>query len=370
MSRPLREARIDLSAISANVETLRGIAGTQNFMAVVKAEGYGHGALQCARAALHGGADSIGVADASEAFTLRAAGLTEPLLAWIHNPNARFDPEIEADIQLGVSYLGQLERVAAAGERVGTPATVHLKVDTGLGRNGAVATEWEKLFEAAAQHQRHGRIRAVGLFSHVSGTSRADDLAQVSEFERAASMAGQAGLSIEVRHLAATAAAIRVPEARFDMVRIGLGIYGLSPFDDATAADLGLRQAMELSAAIISVKRVPKNSGVSYGYTYRTPAETTLALVPLGYGDGISRHASGRGPVRIGGKTYPVAGRIAMDQLVVDVGDDPVAVGDRAVLFGDPATGAPSAADWANAADTINYEIVTRIGGRVERTWS
>ena len=369
MSRPLREARIDLAAVSSNVETLRRTAGTRYTMAVVKADGYGHGAIQCARAALDGGADCIGVADASEAFALRAAGLTEPLMAWIHNPNATFAPEIEADIQLGVSYFDQLERVAAAGERVGRPARVHLKVDTGLSRNGMVETEWARVFEAAASHQKRGSIRVEGLFSHLSGTSQADDLAQVTEFERAAAMAEQAGLDIERRHLAATAGAIRVPKARFDMVRLGLGIYGLSPFDDATAADLGLRPAMELSAAIISVKRVAKDRGVSYGYTYRTKAETTLALVPLGYGDGISRHASDRGPVYIGGKTYRVAGRIAMDQLIVDVGDDDVSVGDRAVLFGDPATGAPSAADWANAAGTINYEIVTRIGGRVERTW-
>jgi alanine racemase len=369
MSRPLREARIDLGAISANVETLRGIAGTRYTMAVVKAGGYGHGAAQSARAALEGGADCIGVADASEAFDLRAAGITAPLLAWIHSPDSTFEAELAADIQLGVSYVAQLDAVAAAGERASAPALVHIKVDTGLGRNGVVSTDWESVFAAAAEHERRGRVRVVGLFSHLSGTSRADDLAQVEAFHRAIGMAADAGLTIERHHLAATAAAIRVPESRFDMVRLGVGIYGLSPFADATAADLGLRPAMELSAAIISVKRVPAGTPVSYDYTYRCAGDTTLVLVPLGYGDGISRHASGRGPVRIGDKTYSVAGRVAMDQLVVDVGDDPVKIGDRAVLFGDPASGAPSAADWADAAGTINYEIVTRIGGRVERTW-
>jgi alanine racemase len=370
MSRPLREARIDLAAISANVETLRGIAGTRYTMAVVKADGYGHGAVQSARAALEGGADCLGVADASEAFALRSAGITAPLLVWLHSPDSTFDEELAADIELGVSYREQLDRVAAAGARASAPGRVHLKVDTGLGRNGAESAGWETIFAAAAEHERQGRIRVVGLFSHLSGTSRADDLAQVAEFERAYAMAESAGLTIERRHLAATAGAIRVPESRFDMVRLGVGIYGLSPFDDTTAAELGLRPAMELSAAVISVKRVPANTPVSYNYTYRTAGQSTLALVPLGYGDGISRHASGKGPVMIGDKTYRLAGRVAMDQLVVDVGDDPVAVGDRAVLFGNPATGAPSAADWAAAADTINYEIVTRIGGRVERTWS
>lgn len=370
MSRPLREARIDLGAITANVQTLRRAVGTTYTMAVVKADGYGHGAVQSARAALEGGADSIGVADASEALALRAAGITAPLLAWIHNPESRFDAELAAGIDLGVNYPEQLEQVAAAGERASAPARVHLKVDTGLGRNGIGRTDWERVFAAAAEHERHGRVRVVGLFSHLSGTSRADDLDQVARFEQAAALAEQAGLTIERRHLAATGAALRVPEARFDMVRLGIGIYGLSPFTDTTAAELGLRPAMELSAAVISVKRVPAGTPVSYDYTYRTAAESTLALVPLGYGDGISRHASGRGPVLIGGKVFPVAGRVAMDQLVVDVGDNPVSVGDRAVLFGDPATGAPSAADWADAAGTIVYEIVTRIGGRVERTWS
>jgi alanine racemase len=369
MRRPLREARIDLGAISENVQTLRGIAGTEYAMAVVKAGGYGHGAVQSARAALDGGADCIGVADASEALQLRAAGITAPLLAWLHDPESTFDAELAADIDLGVSYAAQLDAVAAAGVRASVPARVHIKVDTGLGRNGCMPSDWESVFAAAAEHERRRRVRVIGLFSHLSGTSRADDLAQVASFERAIALAAEAGLTIERHHLAATAATIRVPESRFDMVRLGVGIYGLSPFADATAADLGLRPAMELSAAVISVKRVPAGTPVSYEYTYRTAGPSTLALVPLGYGDGVSRHASDRGPVLIGDKTYSVAGRIAMDQLVVDVGDDPVKTGDRAVLFGDPATGAPSAADWAEAADTINYEIVTRIGGRVERTW-
>ena len=370
MTRELREARIDLAAISANVETLRRIAGTPHTMAVVKADGYGHGAAQAARAALDGGADRIGVADAAEAFELRASGITVPILAWIHDPSASFDAELAADIELGVNYLEQLHQVAAAGSRAGSPARVHLKLDTGLGRNGVETADWARVFAAAAEYERARQLRVSGIFSHLSGTSRFDDLAQVALFETAVEQAVQAGLTPEFRHLAATAATIRVPEARFDMVRLGIGIYGLSPFEDESATSLGLKAAMELSAAVVSVKRVPANTGVSYGYTHRTARESTLALVPLGYGDGVPRHASARGPVFINGRTYPVAGRIAMDQLVVDVGDDPVALGDRAVLFGDPASGVPSAADWAYAAGTINYEIVTRIGSRVTRTWA
>ncbi len=210
-------------------------------------------------------------------------------------------------------------------------------------------------------------VRIVGLFSHVSNTSPEDDRAALAAFEAACAEADANGIHPELRHLAATAAAIDLPETRFDAVRIGIGLYGVSPFDDRNPGDLGLRPAMTLRGAVAAVRRVPAGTGVSYGYTHRTQAETTLALIPLGYADGVPRQASGRGPVQIGGRRYTVAGRIAMDQFLVDVGDDPVAVGDEAVLFGDPTLGVPSARDWADAADTIDYEIVTRIGPRVPR---
>uniref|UniRef100_UPI00237B4DBB alanine racemase n=1 Tax=Microbacterium sp. CPCC 204701 TaxID=2493084 RepID=UPI00237B4DBB len=179
--------------------------------------------------------------------------------------------------------------------------------------------------------------------------------------------AASLGLAPPLRHIAATHAAIDLPESRLGCVRIGIGIYGLSPFDDRSSADLGLRPAMTLRGAVAAVRRVPAGKGVSYGYDYRTDRDTTLALVPLGYADGVPRLASGAGPVTIGSRRHRVAGRIAMDQLVVDVGDAPVAVGDEVVLFGDPTLGVPSATEWADAAGTINYEIVTRIGPRVPR---
>jgi alanine racemase len=363
-ARPMREARVDLGAISHNVRTLARAVGTPHVMVVVKASGYGHGAVAVAGAALEGGADWLGVVDIREALELRQAGISAPVLAWLHDPLASFDEAIAAGIDLGVSYPEQLERVARAA---GT-AFVQLKVDTGLGRNGAAHSEWPRFFAEAAAHERAGRLRVRGLWSHLANAGVAEDLRQVEAFERALALARESGLDPELLHLAATAGALRVPSARFDLVRLGIGAYGLSPFDDASSADLGLRPALELSATIASVKRVPAGSGVSYGYDHRTAAEATLALVPLGYGDGIPRHASNKGPVSINGRTYRIAGRVAMDQFVVDVGNDPVAVGDRAVVFGDPATGVPSADDWAVAADTINYEIVTRLGPRIERT--
>jgi len=246
---------------------------------------------------------------------------------------------------------------------------VHIKVDTGLGRGGIAFEECASLFERAAGLEQRGLLRVRGVFSHLANAGEEEDARQVALFERAVALARAAGLDPELRHLAATAGALAVPAARFDMVRLGIGVYGLSPFDDRTSADLGLVPALELSAAVVSVKRVPAGHGVSYGYAYRTREETTLALVPLGYAEGIPRSASDRAPVSIGGRTHRIAGRVAMDQFVVDVGETRVEVGDRAVLFGDPARGVPSADDWARASGTINYEIVTRLGGRIERRY-
>jgi alanine racemase len=372
----MREARIDLGAIRSNVATLRSAVAPAALMVVVKAEGYGHGAIEAAKAAVDAGTDWLGVVDLAEALALREAGITIPILAWLHGEDADFTAAVAANIDVGVSSLGQLERAAATGGL----AQIQIKVDTGLSRNGVEERESAALFERAAAHERAGRVRVRGLWSHLANAGEAEDLEQVRRFTKFVDAARNAGLTPELRHLAATAGALRVPASRFDLVRIGVGVYGLSPFEDASSAELGLRPAMELSAEIVSVKRVPAGVGVSYGYAYRTAAETTLALVPLGYADGIPRHASSSAgktgavdrpgaPVSINGRAYRVCGRVAMDQFVVDVGDDEVRVGDRAILFGDPTTGVPSADDWADAADTINYEIVTRIGPRVTRVF-
>ena len=361
----LREALIDVDAITENVRHLRTLTGSQ-IIAVVKADGYGHGALRTARAALAGGATRIGVSDIDEALALRRAGIRAPLFAWLHAPGVSFAEAVRHDVELGISDLEQLQRAgeACAG---GRPAAVHLKIETGLSRNGIAPAQWRTVFSEAARLERIGRLRVIGLFSHLSNTSLDDDRAALARFEEGIALAAAAGLNPPLRHLAATNAAITLPEARFGCVRIGIGLYGVSPLADRTPAELGLRPAMTLRGAVAAVRRVPAGTGVSYGYDYRTERDTTLALVPLGYADGVPRQASGRGPVSIGGRRFTVAGRIAMDQFVVDVGDHPVSVGDEAVLFGDPTLGAPSARDWADAADTIDYEIVTRVGSRVPR---
>ena len=361
----LREARIDVGAIEDNVRHLRRLTESE-VIAVVKADGYGHGAVRSAVAALAGGAARLGVSDVAEAIALRRAGIDAPIVAWLHASGTDFTEAAALGVELGISSFDQLQRAAAAatGDR---PVAVHLKLETGLSRNGIAPADQRLVFAEAARLERIGRLRVVALFSHLSNASREDDLAALRAFEDGVGVAASLGLAPRLRHLAATNAAIAVPEARLGCVRIGLGIYGLSPFEDRTAADLGLRPAMTLRAAVAAVRRVPEGTGVSYGYDYRAPRETTLALVPAGYADGVPRQASGAGPVAIGGRRFTVAGRIAMDQFVVDVRDHPVAVGDEVVLFGDPTLGVPSADEWARAAGTINYEIVTRIGPRVPR---
>lgn len=363
MSTHFREAQIDLGAISHNVRVIAQRVGVE-VLAVVKANGYGHGSVQVARAALAGGATRLGVVDVDEARVLRDAGIDVPILSWLHDPESDFTDAAAHAISVGVSTVAQLRAAADAGV-----AAVHLNVDTGLSRNGAPQPEWEAFLSAAASFAEQKAYAVEGIFSHLSGTSDADDLRQGERFREAIAAAEGHGLDLPLQHLSATAGAWRFPELRFTLVRAGIGIYGLSPFADSTSADLGLRPAMRVSAKVARVKRVPAGEGISYGYLYRTTAETTLALVPLGYADGIPRTAGPEAVVQINGVNYPVAGRIAMDQFVVDVGDAKVAAGDEAVLWGDPERGEPAVERWAEAANTINYEVVTRLGHRPVRVY-
>ncbi|MHC2997862.1 alanine racemase [Microbacterium sp. HJ5] len=361
----MREATIDVGAIEDNVRHLRRLTDSE-VIAVVKADGYGHGAVRSAVAALAGGATRLGVAEIAEAVALRRAGIDAPIVAWLHAPGTSFAEAAALGVELGISSFEQLLAAAAAAS-ADRPVGVHLKLETGLSRNGIAPADQRIVFAEAARLERIGKLRVIALFSHLSNASADDDRAALRAFEDAVSLAATLGLAPPLRHLAATHAAIELPETRLGCVRIGIGMYGLSPFADRSSAELGLRPAMTLRGAVAAVRRVPAGQGVSYGYDFRAPRDTTLALVPLGYADGVPRQASGAGPVSIGGRRHAVAGRIAMDQFVVDVGDTPVAVGDEVVLFGDPTLGAPAADEWAAAAGTINYEVVTRIGPRVPR---
>jgi alanine racemase len=370
---PERAAVVDLDAIRHNVATVRRVAEPARVMAVVKADGYGHGAARVARAALEAGASWLGVAHISEALALRAAGIDAPILAWLHTPDSNFSAAVAAGIDLGCSGW-ELDAIVAAAREQERPARIHLKIDTGLGRNGVTADRWESVVGEAVEYQDEGLLRVVGVFSHLAVAdepTRPETDDQLEAFRDAIALAEDAGCDLEVRHIANSPAIFSRPDAHFELVRAGISIYGLSPFADQTAADLGLRPAMTLRATLSQAKRVPADQGVSYGLLYRTPSAGTLGLVPLGYADGVPR-TSERGPVRIAGRTYPVVGRVAMDQIVVDLGadaDPEALIGAEAVLFGNGEDGGPTADDWARATQTINYEIVTRISGRVPRVY-
>ncbi|MEV4433534.1 alanine racemase [Streptomyces sp. NPDC049585] len=371
---PMRaRAVVDLAALRANVRALRDRAPRAQLMAVVKANAYGHGAVPCARAARQAGARWVGTATPHEALALRAAGDAGRLMCWLWTPGDPWREAVEADIDVSVSGLWALEELTAAIGGTGLTARVQLKIDTGLGRNGCQPGDWEALVAAARAAEDAGLVKVTGIWSHFACADEPGHPsigAQLRVFTDAVAYARAQGLDPEVRHIANSPATLTLPEAHFDLVRTGVAMYGISPSPEVgSPEELGLRPIMTLSASLASVKRVPGGHGVSYGLTYTTPGETTLALVPVGYADGIPRAGSGTGPVLVGGKWRTVAGRVAMDQFVVDLGGDSAAPGDEAVLFGPGDRGEPTAEDWARATGTIAYEVVTRISARVPRVY-
>jgi alanine racemase len=368
------EAVIDLDAVRTSTAELVRRAGPAAVMAVVKADGYGHGMLPCARAALEAGAQWLGVAKPDEGLALRAGGIDVPILAWITGPGDDLAPAVAAGIDLSASAPWMVRQVRDASVAAGRPGRLHLDVDTGLHRAGAIAADWPALVDAALVAAADGTIEPVGIWSHFAF---ADDPghptvgAQLARYREALEAAARRGLRPQVRHLANSAATLTTPDAHFDLVRPGISVYGLSPGPlVGRAADLGLVPAMTLRAEVALAKRVPAGSGVSYGHCYHTSAEATLALIPLGYADGVPRHATNVAEVLIAGRRRHIAGTVCMDQFVVDAGDDDVTAGDEVVLFGPGDRGEPTAQDWADAIGTINYEIVTRVGPRVPRRYA
>ncbi|MEV2230781.1 alanine racemase [Streptomyces phaeochromogenes] len=366
-------AEIDLAALQANVRALRAQAPTAALMAVVKSDAYGHGALPCARAALDAGATWLGTATPEEALALRAAGLDGRIMCWLWVPGGPWRAAVEADLDLGISGVWALREAVEAARASGRTARVQLKADTGLGRNGCQPADWPELVAEALRAEAEGLVRVTGLWSHFACADEPGHpsiQAQLSCFREMLAYAEGQGVRPEVRHIANSPATLTLPESHFDLVRTGIAVYGVSPSPElGTPADLGLRPVMTLSASLALVKHVPAGHGVSYGHHYVTAGDTTLGLVPVGYADGIPRHASGTGPVLVAGKWRTVAGRVAMDQFAVDLGGDEPAVGERVVLFGPGDHGEPTAEDWAQAVGTIAYEIVTRIGTRVPRVY-
>jgi alanine racemase len=369
------EVLVDLDSIQANVRLLATMTVSSGpgaeVMAVVKGDGYGHGMVPSAHAALRGGATWLGGCTVGEAVALREAGISAPVLAWLAAPGTPYDRAIEATVDLTAATTAQLHEITGAARRTGTTARLHLKLDTGLGRGGSGETEWAGLCEAAAKAQADGAVEVVGVWSHLANADEpahpAND-AQAAAFRDGLVTAERLGITPAYRHLANSAATLTRPDLHFDLVRCGIACYGLSPLGQPVP---GLRPAMTARARVTLAKRVPAGQGVSYGHTYTTAAATTLAIVPIGYADGVPRAASNRASVRLGGRNRVIAGRVCMDQIVLDCGDDQVSAGDVATLFGPGDDGAPTADDWAAAAGTINYEIVTRFGSaRVPRVYS
>ncbi|MFI5827379.1 alanine racemase [Streptomyces sp. NPDC051578] len=366
-------AEIDLAAVRSNVRALRERAPRAELMAVVKSDAYGHGAVPCARAALDAGATWLGTATPEEALALRAAGIGSRIMCWLWTPGGPWREAIEADLDLSVSGTWALDEVRAAARGSGKVARVQLKADTGLGRAGCQPADWAELVGAAVAAQAEGTVLVTGVWSHFACADEPGHPSialQLTAFREMLAYAEKEGIEPEVRHIANSPATLTLPESHFDLVRCGIAVYGVSPAPElGTPEQLGLRPAMTLKASVALVKTVPAGHGVSYGHHYVTERETRLALIPVGYADGVPRHASGSGPVLVGGAVRRVAGRVAMDQFVVDVEGADVTAGDPAVLFGPGDLGEPTAEDWAAAAGTIAYEIVTRIGGRVPRVY-
>ncbi|NQU37625.1 MAG: alanine racemase [Actinobacteria bacterium] len=372
-ARPRAWAEIDLAAIAANTARLIDVAGNAEVMAVVKADAYGHGLVPVARTVREAGADWLGVALIEEALTLRSVGDSGRILAWLPTPGDQFAACVRGDIDIGISAEWMLSEAAAAGAAIGHRARVHLKIDTGLGRSGATPADWSGFVRSAIAAARRGEVEVVGIWTHLAYADSPDHptiTAQLEAFDSAVTIAARLGLDVQYRHVANSAATLKTPESHFDLVRPGIAIYGISPGPEVgTPASLGLRPAMSLGAKLVLVKRLPAGHGVSYAHQYVTQRETNVGLVPLGYADGIARIASNRAPVLVAGKVRPVAGRVCMDQFVVDIGDDEARAGDEVMLFGSGARGEPTAHDWALACDTIAYEIVTTVGPRVKRIY-
>ncbi|WP_313409910.1 alanine racemase [Aeromicrobium sp.] len=360
------ELVVDLDQYRANLAALRSYAPDALQMAVVKANAYGHGMVPVARAARLGGADWLGVATPDEALALRAAGDEGPLLCWLMTPGVPFGELADAGVDVTASTVDQLEAIAVSSDR----PRVQLKVDTGLSRNGAFGAQWDALVAAAARLQSAGSLEVTGIWSHFACADEPGHPAndeQETVFRAAVDQLATAGVRPEVRHLANSAATVTRPSSHLDLVRVGIASYGLDP--DPAVSVPEVRPVMTARSVLAQVKRVPAGASVSYGWRWTAEHETTLGLVPVGYGEGIHRTASNRAEMGFAASRVPVRGTICMDQLVVDLGDRPARIGDPITVFGPGDDGEPTAQDWAEAAGTINYEIVTRLAGRWSRTY-
>lgn len=371
--RPVLTVRLD--AVAHNTRVLA--ARVPHLMAVVKADGFGLGAVDLARTALAHGARSLGVTTLAEAAALRAAGITAPVLSWLDAADADLDAAVLHTVDLAVPDVAHLDAVRATARRLGRAVVVHLYLDCGTARDGCPPERWPALCAAAAAAEREGAVHVVGVMGHLACAAHPEDpenAAAVTRFVHGLAQARAAGLRPALRHLAATAGVLGVPGAALDLARVGAGLVGIDPSGRSTA----LRDVAHVTAPVVQVRDVPAGTGVGYDHTYRTPAPTRLALLPLGYADGLPVAASGRAEVLLHGRRRPLVGRISMDQVVVDAGDLPVVAGDVATVVAagppdaDPRAvpthdAGPTLAEWARWSGSLPHEVLTGLGPRLVR---
>jgi alanine racemase len=351
---------VDLGAVAANTRLLSARA-TGELMAVVKADGFGHGAVDVARASLAAGATRLGVTSLAEAVALREAGLAVRVLSWLNPPDADYAAAAAYDIEVGVPSGQHLDAVA----RRAPGARVHLMLDTGMARDGAAPGTWLALCSAASLLQRRGRIAVVGVMGHLAcadDPTHPANAAGRTRFAWGLRLARAVGLRPRDRHLAATAATLTDPQSHHTMSRVGAGLVGIDP-----SRTTRLRPAMTLTAPVVETREVPAGTPVGYGQSWSAPRATTLGLLPLGYADGLPRRASGCAEVLVRGRRRRLVGQISMDMSVVDLGDEPVRPGEVVTVFGPGDEGEPTVAEWADWGGTIDHEIVTGLGPRLHR---
>ncbi len=361
-------AEVDVGAVQHNVELLTSIAGSAAVWAVVKADGYGHGAVQVAQAAISGGATGLCVALVQEGVALRTAGIDCPILVLSEQPPSELVDAVRSALELTVYSHGQLEAIAAAG---GHGHPVHLKIDTGMRRVGAAADDALSLAAAIAASPA---LRLAGLCTHLAvadDPADAFNAVQIESFDDVITALAVAGHQAPLVHAANSAATLALPEARFDMVRAGIAVYGISPGAALDQQAAPLRPALSLRARVSHVKQVRSGDRISYGLRHKFDGNTVVATLPVGYADGVPRRFFDvGGEVLIGGRRRPVVGVVTMDQLMVDCGDTGVAIGDEAVLIGSQGGESITAADWAKLLGTIGYEVVCGISSRIDRRYT
>lgn len=358
---PAIRLETNLAAIAHN--TRRFAAITPSLMAVVKADCFGHG--EVARTMLENGASRLGVADLSEALDLRDQGIEAPILSWLNSPDGDYTAAAAREVEIAVGGIGQLERIASAAIEADRVARAHINVDLGMNREGAPMGEWVALCDRAAEFERLGTLRVVGLMGHMSCADDPGHEANVTArhlFDRARTVVTRSGLRPEVRHMAATAATLTAPDTHFDMCRVGAGIYGIDPTGRA-----GLRHALTVTAPVTMSRTVAAGTGVGYGHRFVAERKMNVATVAIGYADGVPRRAAGRARILIGGSLRPLVGEVSMDQITVDMGEDEVAEGADAVILGDGSDGGPTSRDWAGWIGTNEHEVVTGFGRRKPR---